>query len=46
MAAGGHFEKKSKQKKAAYWFEMVRNAIESDFWRSKMVADGRFVYTI
>ena len=76
MAAGSHFEKKSKKnlcidlkwremyskvifghpkwplaailkkkskKKVAYWSEMARNAIESDFQSSKMAAGSHFV---
>ena len=41
MAAGGHFEKKS-----AYWSEMARNAIKSNFRSSKMAAGGHFVNKI
>ena len=29
--------------KVAYWSKMVRNAIESDFWSSKMAGVGNFV---
>ena len=28
------------QKKVSYWSEMTRNAIESDFWTSKMAIGG------
>ena len=46
MAAGGHFEKKIQNgSNVAYWSEMVRNAIESDFRSSKMAAGGHFMKT-
>ena len=42
MAAGGHFEKKVKNK-IVYSSEMARNAFESDFRSSKMAAGSHFV---
>ena len=36
-------DKLSNKIKVAYWSEMVRNVIESDFWSSKMVTGGHFV---
>ena len=35
--------KKIQKIKVAYWSEMSRNAIESDFWSSKMAAGSHFV---
>ena len=34
------WKQNSKKKKVVYWFEMARNAIESDFWSSKMAQIG------
>ena len=42
MAASGHFVKK--KKKVAYRSEMARNAIESEFWTSKMAGGSHFVH--
>ena len=32
-----------KKNKLWYWYEMVRNAIQSDFWTSKMAISGDFL---
>ena len=40
------FWKKKSQTKVAYWSEMARNAIESDFRSSKMAAGSHFVKKI
>ena len=42
MAAGGHLVKNFRKKRVPYRSQMVRNAIESDFRTSKMVASGHF----
>ena len=42
MAAGSHFV----EKKVAYWSEMARNVIESDFRSSKMATGIHFVNKI
>ena len=36
MAVGGHFVTKFRKTKVAHWYEMARNAIESDFRSSKI----------
>ena len=43
MATGGHFVKKFKKRRAAYWSQMARNVIKIDFRSSKMAASGHFV---
>ena len=42
MADGSHFVKNF-LRKVSYWSEMARNAIESEFWTSKMAAGSHFV---
>ena len=42
IIAGGHFVKKNTNKKLWDRPEMVRNAIKTDFWTSKMAAGGNY----